>query len=78
MQILLHTVFALFILVKIGVVYVNSASFKHVHYFGDFLELNYNSLNLNFLKLKQLLIDGSIVSNRGPTKNDSESPVGHP
>ena len=43
-----------------------------------FLELNYRGYNRNFLKLKQLLIDGDIESNPGPTQNDCKSPVGRP
>ena len=51
--------------------------FKHIDS-CHFLELNYGGYNRNFLKLKQLLIDGDIESNPGPTQNDCESPVGHP
>ena len=78
MPILLHALFALFMLVTIDVVYVNSARFKHIDSSCNFLELNYRGCNLNFLKLKQLLTDGDIESNPGPTQNDCKSPVGCP
>ena len=52
--------------------------FKHIDSSCHFLELNYRGYNLNFLKLKQLLIDGDIELNPGPTQNDCKSPVGHP
>ena len=42
------------------------------------IELNSRGYNLNFLKLKQPLIDADIESNPGPTQNDCKSPVGHP
>ena len=56
-------------LVTIDVVYVNTVRFKHINSSCYFLELNYRGYNLNFLKLKQLLIDGDIESNPGPTQN---------
>ena len=62
-------------------VYVYSARFKHVDSSCRFLEGNCKWLNLNFLKLKHLLIDNdveSIESNPGPTQNYSEFPAGHP
>ena len=74
--ILLHALFTLFILVTIDVVYVNSMRFKHIYSLCHFLGLNYKRLNLNFLILKQLLIDGDIESNPGPTQNVCKSPVG--
>ena len=40
--------------------------------------LNYGGYNFSFLKLKQLVIDGEIESNPGPTQNDCKLPVGHP
>ena len=43
----------------------------------NFLELNCKEFNLYFLKLKQLIADGDMESNPGPTQNDSKSPVGH-
>ena len=46
--------------------------FKHIDSSCHFLELNFWGYNFNVLKLKQLLIDGDIESNLGP------SPVGHP
>ena len=76
--ILLHVLFALFILVSINVVYVNSVRFKHSDSSCLFLELNYSGYNLNFLKLKQLLLDGDKESNPGPTLTDCKSPVGPP
>ena len=65
-------------LVTIDVVYVNTVRFKHIDSLCHFLELNYGGYNLNFLKLKQLLIDGDIESNPGPTQNDCKSSVGRP
>ena len=52
--------------------------FKDIDSSCHFLELNYIGFNLNFLKLKQLLIDDEIESNPGPTQNDCKSPVGRP
>ena len=61
--------FALFLLVTIDVVYINLVKFKHIGSSCHFLELNYRGFNLNFLKLKQLLIDGDIrVKSRTYTK----------
>ena len=78
LPILLHVYFALFLLVIINVVYVNSVRFKHIDTSCHSIELNYRGYNLNFLKLKQLLIDADIESNPGPTKNNCRSPVGCP
>ena len=78
LPILLHVLFALFLLVIINVVYVNSVRFKHIDTSCHFFELYYRGHNLNFLKLKQLLIDADIESNPGPTKNNCRSPVGCP
>ena len=78
LPILLHAFFALFMLVTIDVVYVNTLRFKHIDSSCHFLELNYRRYNLNFLKLKQLLIDDDVESNPGPTQNDCKSPVGRP
>ena len=64
-------------LVTIYAVYVNTVRFKHI-YSCHFLELNYRGYNLDFLKLKQLLTDGDVESNPGPTQNDCKSPVGRP
>ena len=50
----------LFILVTVEVAFLNYVRFKHIHFLCHFLELNYRGLYLNFLKLKQLLIDGDI------------------
>ena len=52
--------------------------FKHINSSCNLLELNYRVYNLNFLKLKQLLIDGDIESNPGSTQNDCKFPVGYP
>ena len=41
LPILLHDLFALFVLVTIGVVYVNSVRFKHMDSSCHFFELNY-------------------------------------
>ena len=78
LPILLHAFFALFLLLTIDFVYVNTVRFKHNNSSCHFLELNYGGYNLNFLKLKQLLIDGDIKSNPGPTQNDCKSLVGRP
>ena len=52
--------------------------FKYIDSSCYFRELNYRGYNLNFLKLKELLIDGGIESTPGPTQSDCKSPVGHP
>ena len=65
-------------LVTIDVGYVNAVRFKDIDSSCHSLELNYRGYNLNFLKLKQLLVDGDVESNPGPTQNDCKSPVGHP
>ena len=70
--------FALFILVTIDVIYVNSVRFKHIDSSCNFLELTYRGHNFNFLKLKQLFKDDDIESNPGPIQNDCKSAVGHP
>ena len=77
LPILLHALFVLFLSVTIAVVFVNLVRFKHIDS-CHFLELNFRGCNLNFLKLKQLLIDGDIESNPGPSENDCKSPVGNP
>ena len=58
-------------------VYLNSVWFKDIDSSCHFLELNCRGLNLDFLKLKQLLLGGHIVSNPESTQNDCKSPVGH-
>ena len=78
LPILLHALFALFLLITIDVVYINSVRFKRINSSCHFLELNYRGYNHNFLRLKQLLIDGDIESNPGSTQNDCKSPVAHP
>ena len=65
-------------LVTIDFVYVNTVRFQHIDSSYHFLELLYKGYNLNFLKLKELLTDGDIESNPGPTQNDCKSPVGCP
>ena len=69
---------SLFMFVTIDVVYVNTVRFKYIDSSCRFLELHYRVYNLNFLKLKQLLTDGDIESNAGPTQNDYKSSVGCP
>ena len=59
-------------------VYVNSIRFKQTDSSCHFVEVIYRGLNLNFLILKQLPIDGNIESNPWPTQNDFKSPVGLP
>ena len=59
LPILLHV---LFMLVTIDVGYVNAVRFKDIDSSCHFLELNYRGYNLNFLKLKQLPIDGDVES----------------
>ena len=79
LPILLPALSALFLLVTIDVVYVKSVMrFKHINSSCHFLELNFKGYSFNFLKLKQLLIDGDIESNQGPSKNHCKSPVGCP
>ena len=70
--------FAIFVLVTFDAVCLSSVRFKHIDCSYHFLELNYRGLNLNFLKLVQLLIDGDIEFNPGPTQNDSKAPCGRP
>ena len=65
-------------LVTIDVGYVNAVRFKDIDSSCHSLELNYRGYNLNFLKLKQLLVDGDVESNPGPTQNDCKSPVWRP
>ena len=77
LSILLRAIFALFMLVTIDVVYVNTVRFKRIDCSCHFLELDYIGYNLNFLKLK-LLLDSDVESNPGPTQNDCKYPVGHP
>lgn len=57
---------AIFVLALFGVVYVKSVRFKHIDCSCHFLELKYRGLNLDFLNLLQLLIDGDIKLNPGP------------
>ena len=70
LSVLLHTLFGLFLLVTIDVVYLDLVRFKNIDFSCHSLELNYKGYNLNFLKLKQLVIDGDIESNPGPPQND--------
>ena len=78
---LLYAFFAIFVFVTIDIVSLKSVSLKsvrlkHSDCLSHFLELNYRGLSLNFLKLAQLLIDGDVESNPGPTQNDCTSPSG--
>ena len=50
LPILLHALFALFMLETIGVVFVNSVRFKHIDFSCHFLELSYRKYNLSFLR----------------------------
>ena len=65
-------------MVAFDVVCLKLVRLKHIDCFSHFLELIYRGLNLDFLKLTQLLIDGDIESNLGRTQNDCKSPHGHP
>ena len=73
LPVLPYAFFAIFLLATFDVLYLKSVRLKHIDCFSHFLELNYRGLNLNFLKLLQLLIDGDIESNPGPTQNDCKS-----
>ena len=75
---LLYAFFAIFVFVTFDVVCLKSVGLKHCDCLSHFLGLNYTGLNLNFLRLAQLLIDGDIESNSGPTQNDCRSPRGRP
>ena len=75
---LLYAFFAIFVFVTFDVVCLKSVGLKHCDCLSHFLGLNYTGLNLNFLRLAQLLIDGDIESNPGPTQNDCRSPRGRP
>lgn len=61
----------MFCIENISCCYVNSVRFKHID-----CSLNYERLNLNFLKLQQLPIGGNIEANPGPTHIDCKSPRG--
>ena len=78
LPILMYAFFALFMLVSVEFFYLKSVRFKHIDSSCHFVELNYRGYNLNFFILRQLLIDGDIESNPGPTQNDCKSPVGRP
>ena len=41
---------------------------------SHFLDLNYRGINLNFLRLAQLLIDGDVESNPRLIQNDYKCP----
>ena len=70
--------FAIFVFVTFDVVCLKSVRLKHSDCLSHILDLNYRGLNLNFLKLAQLLIDGNVNSNPGPTQNECKSPRGCP
>ena len=57
---ILHTIFECFVLIKLDLVYVNSARFKHIDCSCHFLVLKMEGFSLSFLKSAQLLIDGDI------------------
>ena len=78
LPILLHATSVLFVWVIFDSVYIKSVRYKYLDCLSHFHTLNYRGLNLNFLKLGQLLVDGDIESNPGPTQNDSKSPRGRP
>ena len=62
--------FAIFVLVTFDVLCLKSVRLKHMGCFSHFLELNFQGLNHNFLKLAPLLIDGDVESNPGSAQND--------
>ena len=78
LPVLLHALFALFLLVTIDVAFVNSVRFKRIDSSCHFLQFNYRGYNLRFPKLKQLPTDADIESNSGPAQSDCKSPVGCP
>ena len=43
-----------------------------------FLLSNYEGLNLNFIKKRQLPVDGDVESNSGPSRSYYKSPCGRP
>ena len=65
--------FAIFVFVTFDIVYLKSVRPKHSDSSSHFLDVN-----LNFRRLAQLLIDGNVESNPGPTQNDCKSPRGRP
>ena len=67
LQILFRALFALFLLVAIDVVYINSVRLKNIDFSCQFIELHYRWYNLNFLKLRQLDLDGDLfrIENNG-------------
>ena len=62
LPVVLYAFFAIFVMVAFDVVCLKLVRLKHIDYFSHFLELIYRGLNLDFLKLAQLLIDGDIES----------------
>ena len=70
--------FAIFVFATLYVVCLKSVILKYSNCFSYFLDLNYRGLKLNFIRLVQLLIDGDVDSNPGPTQNDCKSPRGRP
>ena len=74
LPVLLYAFFAIFVLVTFDVLCLKSVRLNYIDCFFHFLEYNYRELNLNFLKLAHLLIDGDVESNPGPTQNDCNSP----
>ena len=73
LPLLLYAFFAVFVFAKFHVACLKSGRLKHSDCLSYFLDLNYRGLNLNFLRLAQLLTDGDLESNPGPTQNDCKS-----
>ena len=70
---LLYAFFAIFVFVTFDIVYLKPVRPKHSDSSSHFLDVN-----LNFRRLAQLLIDGDVESNPGPTQNGCKSPRGRP
>ena len=66
----------MFVFVTFDVVYLKSVRLKHSDCSSHFRDVNYRGLNLNFLRLAQLLTDVDVESNPGPTQNGCKSPRG--
>ena len=78
LPILLYAFLAIILFITFDVVCLKSVRLKHNDCLSDFLNLNYRGLNNNFLILAQLLIDGDVEVNLGPTQNDCKSPHERP
>ena len=57
---LLYAFLAIFILIAFDFVCLKSVRLKLSDCLSHFLDLNYRGLNLSFVKLVQLLIDGDV------------------